>query len=123
MVSLCYRGFNDGQFGYTYVATDKANGDRVAAKKIDKNKDHVLYLPIVIGLAEEVDVNMEWLSIFVEDCLSSSGNCMPSAAKPQSTTSTAEAGKLLHEFKFHEWHIKSMDFHPLEFFLAESQLV
>ncbi|KAI3780547.1 hypothetical protein L2E82_10531 [Cichorium intybus] len=39
---------------------------------------------------EEVDVNMEWLSIFVEDCLSSSGNCMPPAAKPQSTTSTAE---------------------------------
>ncbi|KAI3711222.1 hypothetical protein L2E82_41148 [Cichorium intybus] len=26
------------QFGYTYVATDKANGDRVAVKKIDKNK-------------------------------------------------------------------------------------
>ncbi|KAI3780546.1 hypothetical protein L2E82_10530 [Cichorium intybus] len=41
MVSLCYRGFNDGQFGYTYVATDKANGDRVAAKKIDKNKVHL----------------------------------------------------------------------------------
>ncbi|KAL4591798.1 hypothetical protein LXL04_004770 [Taraxacum kok-saghyz] len=39
---------------------------------------------------EEDDVNMEWLSIFVEDCLSSSGNCMPPAAKPQSTTSTAE---------------------------------
>lgn len=27
-----------GQFGYTYVATDKANGDRVAVKRIDKNK-------------------------------------------------------------------------------------
>ena len=27
-----------GQFGYTYVATDKANGDRVAVKKIEKNK-------------------------------------------------------------------------------------
>lgn len=27
-----------GQFGYTYVATDKSNGDRVAVKKIDKNK-------------------------------------------------------------------------------------
>ncbi|CAH1439589.1 unnamed protein product [Lactuca virosa] len=39
---------------------------------------------------EEDDVNMEWLSIFVEDCLSSSGSCMPPAAKPQSTTSTAE---------------------------------
>ncbi|KAJ6916480.1 hypothetical protein NC652_019009 [Populus alba x Populus x berolinensis] len=27
-----------GQFGYTYVATDKGNGDRVAVKRIDKNK-------------------------------------------------------------------------------------
>jgi calcium-dependent protein kinase len=27
-----------GQFGYTYVATVKKNGDRVAVKKIDKNK-------------------------------------------------------------------------------------
>lgn len=27
-----------GQFGYTYVATDKENGDRVAVKRIDKNK-------------------------------------------------------------------------------------
>lgn len=27
-----------GQFGYTYVAIDKDSGDRVAVKKIDKNK-------------------------------------------------------------------------------------
>ncbi|XP_048433441.1 calcium-dependent protein kinase 28-like [Pyrus x bretschneideri] len=27
-----------GQFGYTYVATDRANGDQVAVKRIDKNK-------------------------------------------------------------------------------------
>ncbi|KAM0067802.1 putative protein kinase CAMK-CDPK family [Helianthus debilis subsp. tardiflorus] len=27
-----------GQFGYTYVAINKVNGDRVAVKKIDKNK-------------------------------------------------------------------------------------
>ncbi|KAM0022194.1 putative protein kinase CAMK-CDPK family [Helianthus debilis subsp. tardiflorus] len=27
-----------GQFGYTYVAVDKGNGDRVAVKKIDKKK-------------------------------------------------------------------------------------
>lgn len=27
-----------GQFGYTYVATDKTSGDRVAVKKIEKNK-------------------------------------------------------------------------------------
>ncbi|GJV74137.1 calcium-dependent protein kinase 28-like protein [Tanacetum coccineum] len=34
-----------GQFGYTYVAIDKANGDRVAVKKIDKNK---MVLPIAV---------------------------------------------------------------------------
>lgn len=27
-----------GQFGYTFAATVKANGDRVAVKRIDKNK-------------------------------------------------------------------------------------
>lgn len=27
-----------GQFGYTYVAVDKSNGDRVAVKRIEKNK-------------------------------------------------------------------------------------
>lgn len=31
-----------GQFGYTYVAVDKANGDRVAVKKIEKNKVLIL---------------------------------------------------------------------------------
>ncbi|KAJ4713971.1 GPCR kinase [Melia azedarach] len=34
-----------GQFGYTYVATDKAAGDRVAVKKIEKNK---MVLPIAV---------------------------------------------------------------------------
>lgn len=34
-----------GQFGYTYVATDKINGDRVAVKKIEKNK---MVLPIAV---------------------------------------------------------------------------
>ncbi|CAK9157009.1 unnamed protein product [Ilex paraguariensis] len=34
-----------GQFGYTYVATDKFNGDRVAVKKIEKNK---MVLPIAV---------------------------------------------------------------------------
>ncbi|KAA8531974.1 hypothetical protein F0562_006884 [Nyssa sinensis] len=34
-----------GQFGYTYVATDKYNGDRVAVKKIEKNK---MVLPIAV---------------------------------------------------------------------------
>jgi len=27
-----------GQFGYTYVGIDKANGDRVAVKRIDRSK-------------------------------------------------------------------------------------
>ncbi|XP_057469191.1 calcium-dependent protein kinase 28-like isoform X1 [Actinidia eriantha] len=34
-----------GQFGYTYVATDKSNGDRVAVKRIEKNK---MILPIAV---------------------------------------------------------------------------
>ncbi|XP_039026098.1 calcium-dependent protein kinase 28-like isoform X2 [Hibiscus syriacus] len=34
-----------GQFGYTYVAIDKENGDRVAVKKIDKEK---MVLPIAV---------------------------------------------------------------------------
>ncbi|XP_074296505.1 calcium-dependent protein kinase 18-like [Silene latifolia] len=34
-----------GQFGYTYVATNKSNGDRVAVKKIDKSK---MILPIAV---------------------------------------------------------------------------
>ncbi|XP_041020902.1 calcium-dependent protein kinase 28 isoform X1 [Juglans microcarpa x Juglans regia] len=34
-----------GQFGYTYVATDKENGDRVAVKRIEKNK---MVLPIAV---------------------------------------------------------------------------
>ena len=33
-----------GQFGYTYVATDKSNGDRVAVKRIEKNKVVCLFL-------------------------------------------------------------------------------
>ncbi|XP_030466043.2 calcium-dependent protein kinase 28 isoform X2 [Syzygium oleosum] len=34
-----------GQFGYTYVAVDKANGDRVAVKRIQKSK---MVLPIAV---------------------------------------------------------------------------
>ncbi|CAH9119339.1 unnamed protein product [Cuscuta epithymum] len=34
-----------GQFGYTYVAIDKSTGDRVAVKKIEKNK---MLLPIAV---------------------------------------------------------------------------
>ncbi|GJY79626.1 GATA transcription factor 5-like protein [Tanacetum coccineum] len=39
-------------------------------------------------LEAECDINTEWLSIFVEDCLSSSGSCIP--INPQSITSNAE---------------------------------
>ncbi|KDP39718.1 hypothetical protein JCGZ_02738 [Jatropha curcas] len=35
----------------------------------------------------EVDVSLEWLSVFVEDCLSSKGNCLP---PPTNTTPPAE---------------------------------
>ncbi|XP_060192709.1 calcium-dependent protein kinase 18-like [Lycium barbarum] len=34
-----------GQFGYTYVATDKSNGDRVAVKRIEKKK---MVVPIAV---------------------------------------------------------------------------
>ncbi|CAN8251328.1 unnamed protein product [Cochlearia groenlandica] len=34
-----------GQFGYTYVAIDKSNGDRVAVKRLDKSK---MVLPIAV---------------------------------------------------------------------------
>ncbi|WOG91669.1 hypothetical protein DCAR_0310919 [Daucus carota subsp. sativus] len=32
------------------------------------------------GNSMEADMNLEWLSIYVEDCFSSSGNCLPPAA-------------------------------------------
>lgn len=34
-----------GQFGYTFVATDKVSGDRIAVKRIDKNK---MVLPVAV---------------------------------------------------------------------------
>lgn len=46
-----------GQFGYTYVATDKANGDRVAVKRIEKNK---MVLPIAVeDVKREVKILQE----------------------------------------------------------------
>ncbi|KAI3747182.1 hypothetical protein L6452_09631 [Arctium lappa] len=45
------------------------------------------------SMEEEEDINTEWLSIFVEDCLSSSGSCIPLAtipSNPKSTTSNAQ---------------------------------
>ena len=40
---------------------------------------------------QEVDVSLEWLSIFVEDCLTSTGNCIPvtAAANVQNKNTTA----------------------------------
>lgn len=40
---------------------------------------------------QEVDLSLEWLSVFVEDCLSSRGNCVPAPAPPivQKPTSTS----------------------------------
>ncbi|XP_044498330.1 GATA transcription factor 5-like [Mangifera indica] len=33
----------------------------------------------------EVDVSLEWLSVFVEDCFSSTGSCLPAAAVPKTS--------------------------------------
>ncbi|XP_062102571.1 calcium-dependent protein kinase 28-like [Humulus lupulus] len=46
-----------GQFGYTFVATDKANGDRVAVKRIEKSK---MVLPIAVeDVKREVKILQE----------------------------------------------------------------
>ncbi|KAK1262014.1 Calcium-dependent protein kinase 28 [Acorus gramineus] len=43
-----------GQFGYTFVATDISNGDRVAVKRIEKNK---MILPIAVeDVKREVEI-------------------------------------------------------------------
>ncbi|KAE8726322.1 HNH endonuclease [Hibiscus syriacus] len=42
----------------------------------------------------EVDVSLEWLSIFVEDCFSSTGNCIPlSNVETKSSTTTKSSAK------------------------------
>ncbi|KAI5554726.1 hypothetical protein POPTR_019G033000v4 [Populus trichocarpa] len=38
----------------------------------------------------EVDFSMEWLSVFVEDCLSSTGNCLPAPTNDAQKTNTEE---------------------------------
>ncbi|KAL1566619.1 Calcium-dependent protein kinase 18 [Salvia divinorum] len=46
-----------GQFGYTYVAVDNRNGDRVAVKRIEKNK---MVLPIAVeDVKREVEILKE----------------------------------------------------------------
>ncbi|PON41154.1 GATA transcription factor, partial [Trema orientale] len=42
----------------------------------------------------EEDLSLEWLSVFVEDCLTSSGNCLP--APTTTTTTTAAAANIVH---------------------------
>ena len=37
-----------GQFGYTYVGVDRANGDRVAVKRLEKSKVQIPSLDFVI---------------------------------------------------------------------------
>lgn len=41
-----------GKFGYTFVATDKNNGDRVAVKRIDKGKVILLVRSLAIGMSK-----------------------------------------------------------------------
>lgn len=43
-----------GQFGYTYVATDKSVGDRVAVKRIEKKK--VLIISSFFSLFLNLDI-------------------------------------------------------------------
>ncbi|RLM87094.1 calcium-dependent protein kinase 28-like [Panicum miliaceum] len=47
-----------GQFGYTFAAVDRASGDRVAVKRIDKNKVTGTYVMMVLPVAVE-DVKRE----------------------------------------------------------------
>ena len=50
-----------GQFGYTYVAIDKANGHRVAVKRLDKSKVFALVLSIYNRLVRiSVTVTEYW---------------------------------------------------------------
>lgn len=38
-----------GQFGYTYVGIDKSNGDRVAVKRLEKNKVFIIIMFLSIS--------------------------------------------------------------------------
>lgn len=48
---------------------------------------------------QEVDVSLEWLSIFVEDCLSSTGNCLPVPTNVASGSATPEPSKPLQSMQ------------------------
>ncbi|CBI29927.3 unnamed protein product, partial [Vitis vinifera] len=47
----------------------------------------------------EVDVSLEWLSIFVEDCLSSTGNCLPAPKNVASDSATPKPSKPLQSMQ------------------------
>lgn len=62
-----------GQFGYTYVATDKSSGDRVAVKRIEKNKVLLPSLSSSLGLVDicwqEIHVVLLFLIFMVHSIL------------------------------------------------------
>lgn len=45
----------------------------------------------------EVDVSLEWLSVFVEDCLSSTGNCIPAPTSVQTMSKTPKSSRPLEK--------------------------
>ncbi|KAL6498034.1 Calcium-dependent protein kinase 18 [Orobanche gracilis] len=55
-----------GQFGYTFVAIDKSDGDRVAVKRIEKNKRAMASYHVIMGAVKR-DWNQMVLPIAVED--------------------------------------------------------
>lgn len=63
-----------GQFGYTYVATDKKTGDRVAVKKIDKAKVTLLLVKKLDFLAF-LELNARVLIWWADDTADSCGRC------------------------------------------------
>lgn len=57
-----------GQFGYTYVATDKSNGDRVAVKRIDKSKVSppfisFMYFPLICFQLIMLEHRFYWVGL------------------------------------------------------------
>lgn len=52
----------------------------------------------VTKILQEVDVSLEWLSVFVEDCLSSTGNCLPTPTDvPTTHTNTSSKSSKPHQ--------------------------
>lgn len=57
-----------GQFGYTYVAVDQCNGDRVAVKKIEKNKVSFPPLLKIFSTLFYQKIPLPYLSICMFNC-------------------------------------------------------